>query len=304
MAEPIYDKSSKWMLEHHGRALALLAGMTDVVSCKSVQSEVVHPRQLPDGLLEVRLRGQRNPVPLLVEFCTYPEQRALEQMVDDLMLVKLERGVLPEGLALILCPKGGYELPEQATFASPLGWSKGSLSWKALPMWTLPAERFLSCPDVGMMPFITLMHFEGLPEPVLRCCRERIDREGGRYRANLLAVTQTMMRLRFPMELLELFGGSQAMIESPLMKEFAAEIAAQVDRKRQWKWVADAIRVRFGPLSDSARATLEGLNDEKKLDALHQFAILCPSMEAFLERLAKETAPSPARRSSRRPRKA
>ncbi len=54
MPEPIYDKSSKWMLEHQGRALALLAGMHDVISCKAVHSEVVQPRQLPDGLLEVR----------------------------------------------------------------------------------------------------------------------------------------------------------------------------------------------------------------------------------------------------------
>jgi hypothetical protein len=299
MAEPIYDKSSKWMVEHQGRALALLAGMNDVVSCKAVQSEVVHPRQLPDGLLEVRLRGRRDPVPLLVEFCTYPEQRAIDQMMDDLMLVKLVRGVLPEALALILCPKGGFELPEETTFASPLGWSRGWLSWKALPMWTLPAERFLACPDVGMIPLITLMHFEGPPEPMLRRCRERIDREGGQYRANLLAVTQTMMRLRFSTELLEIFGGSQAMIESPLMKEFAE----QIDRKRQRKSVEDAIRVRFGALSDSARASLEVLSDENKLDALHQFAIICPTLEAFLERLAKETTPPPAPVSSRRSRK-
>jgi hypothetical protein len=198
-----------------------------------------------------------------------------------------------------LCPKGAYELPEQATFGSPLGWSKGWLSWKALPLWTLPAERFLTCADVGIVPFITLMHFEGPPEPVLRRCRERIDREGGRYRANLLAVTQTLMRLRFSGELLELFGGSQAMIESPLIQE----IVAQADRKRQRKSIEDVMRARVGPLPDSARATLEGLKDEKKLDALLELASLCPSMEAFLERLAKETAPPPARQSSRRRRK-
>src|SRR5438876_296162 len=46
MAEPIYDLSSKWLLEHHGRGVTLLGGCRDVVSVKSVQSEVVQPRQL------------------------------------------------------------------------------------------------------------------------------------------------------------------------------------------------------------------------------------------------------------------
>ncbi len=89
------------------------------------------------------------------------------------------------------------------------------------------------------------------------------------------------------------------MIESPLMKEFAREI----DRKRQRKDIEKAIRVRFGALSDSARASLEGLKDEAKLEALFDFAIICPTLEAFLERLSKETTPAPRPTSSRRPRK-
>ncbi len=225
-------------------------------------------------------------MPLLVEFCTYPEKRVVDQMMDDLMLVKQVRGVLPEGLALILCPKGEYMVPEKGEFTSVLGWSKGWLSWKVLPLWTLLAEQMLLCPDVGMVPWITMMHFTGSPEPLLRRCRERIDREGGKQRTNLLAVTQTLMRLRFSGKLLELFGGSQAMIESPLIQE----IVEQADRKRQRKSVVDAIRVRFAPLSDIARVSLDMLNDENKLDDLFQFAITCKTLEAFLERLAKETA--------------
>ncbi len=58
MAEPIYDKSSKWLVEHQGRALAIVGGIKGVVSCKAVQADVVQPRQLPDGLLEVRLKDQ------------------------------------------------------------------------------------------------------------------------------------------------------------------------------------------------------------------------------------------------------
>ena len=80
------------------------------------------------------------------------------------------------------------------------------------------------------------------------------------------------------------------MIESPLMKEFAEQIEHQTRRTD----IEDLIRGRFGTLSDDARARLEGLKDPAKLRALLLFAGLCPTLEAFLERLAKETAPAPA----------
>jgi hypothetical protein len=44
-----YDRSSKWLLEHHGDSLLRLGGLTGVTSCRAVQTEVVQPRQLPDG---------------------------------------------------------------------------------------------------------------------------------------------------------------------------------------------------------------------------------------------------------------
>jgi hypothetical protein len=89
------------------------------------------------------------------------------------------------------------------------------------------------------------------------------------------------------------------MIESPLMKEFAAQIEQQTWRKA----IERHIRRRFGTLPDSARASLEGLRDEGKLLALHDFAPYCPTLEAFLNCLAQETTPAPAPASSRRPRK-
>jgi hypothetical protein len=300
MAEPIYDLSSKWLLEHHGRSVTLLGGLRGVISCKSVQSEVVQPRQLPDGLLEVRLHGRREPVLMLVEFCTYPEKRAVEQIMDGLRLVRQARGVLPDGLALVLRPKGKYAVPQEGIEESALGWSRETLCWKVVPVWTLPAEEMLASPDVGVVPLVPLMSFPGPPEPLLRRCRERIDREGGEQKANLLAVTQTLMKLRFPqVEFLDLFGGSRAMIESPLIKE----IVEQTDRQRQRKVVGRVIRLRFGALSEGAQASLEGIKDEAKLDALHDFAVICPTLEAFLERLVKETTTPPAPVSSRRSRK-
>ena len=68
-------------------------------------------------------------------------------------------------------------------------------------------------------------HFDGPPEPLLRTCRDRIDREApADERENLLAVTQLLARLRYnDSRLFELFGGRQAMIESPVLQELKAE---------------------------------------------------------------------------------
>jgi hypothetical protein len=300
MPQPIYDPSSKWLLEHHGRAVALLGGLRDVISCKSVQSEVVQPRKLPDGLLEVRLRQQSKPALMLVEIATYPEKQVVEQMTDGLRLVRQVRGALPDGLVVVLCPKGKYRVPEEGTSQSVLGWSKETLSWKRVEVWTLPAEETLADPDVGGVPLVPLMHYSGPPEPLLRRCRERIDREGGAQRANLLAVTQSLMKLRFPQQaLLDILGGSRAMIESPLIKE----IVEKADLEARRKVIEEDIQARFGSMPDSARASLQGLTETSKLGTLRRFANTCSTLEAFLERLAKETTPPPAPVSSRRSRK-
>jgi hypothetical protein len=168
-------------------------------------------------------------------------------------------------------------------------------------MWTLPAEETLESPDVGGVVLVPLMHFEGSPEPILRRCRERIDREGGAQRDNLLAVTQIFIKLRFGgQQFLDLFGGSRAMIESTLIKEIVEKTEHQTLRTA----IEDLIKGRFTALPENARATLEGLNDPTRLRALILFAALCRSLDEFLERLVKETASPPARRSSRRSRKA
>jgi hypothetical protein len=40
-------------------------------------------------------------------------------------------------------------------------------------LWTLPAEEMLASPDVGVVPLVPLMAFEGPRDPLLRRCRER-----------------------------------------------------------------------------------------------------------------------------------
>src|SRR5437588_6302201 len=91
-----YDKSRKWLIQHYGDSILRLAGLTDVVSWRPLQAELVQPRRLPDGLLEVRLADASDADLYLLELATYPDRRMAEQIVRDTMLVYLDRGSLPE----------------------------------------------------------------------------------------------------------------------------------------------------------------------------------------------------------------
>jgi hypothetical protein len=152
-------------------------------------------------------------------------------------------------------------------------------------------------PEVGAVSWAVLMAHEGQTEPFLRRCRERIDREGGDQTDELLAVTQTFLSLRYNDQgLLDLFGGDKTMIESPVIDR----LLAQRERKTRQEGIAEVILARFGPLSDDARARLQGVQDDAKLSALNRFAAICPDKEAFVQRLVADTTPPPAPVSSRR----
>src|SRR5690349_8903408 len=104
MAE--FDRSSKWLIEHHGDAILRLAGVREITSWKALQAEVVQPGQLPDGLLEAKRAGCAEPDLYVVEIATYPERRPIRQLSRDALPVYLDRDRLPDALAVILRPKG------------------------------------------------------------------------------------------------------------------------------------------------------------------------------------------------------
>ncbi len=82
-----YDKSSKWLIQHHGGSILRLAGIEKIATWRPAQAEVVQPSQMPDGLLEVRLEGEAHDDLFLLEVSTYPERRVEDQLTRDLMLV-------------------------------------------------------------------------------------------------------------------------------------------------------------------------------------------------------------------------
>jgi hypothetical protein len=70
-----YDPNSKWMIRHHGAAILRMAGFGNIGPWKAVQAEPVHPRRLPDGLIEAQSPSRTRPTLFVLEISTYPYQR-------------------------------------------------------------------------------------------------------------------------------------------------------------------------------------------------------------------------------------
>ena len=223
-------------------------------------------------------------------------------MCDNLRLVRQARGVLVDAVVLCLCPRGSYRVPESAEVTSPLGWSAEALRWKVVELWTLSAEELLTAPDIGAVTMASLAKHDGPPEVLLQRCRDRIDREGGEQRANLLAVAEVFARLHFDKpELLDILGGSNIMIESPWLQE----IADKSERKGCVRSMHRTLQRRFGSVTPSITAGLEQVKDLDRLDRLTDHATDCASLEAF-EVFLREELPKPrpaSTRGKRRPKK-
>jgi hypothetical protein len=216
-----YDKTSKWLIQHHGDSILRLAGVRDVVAWRPLQAELVQPRQLPDGLLEVRCAGQAEPDLYLLELATYPERRLRDQVLGDVALAYLDRLELPEVVVLVLHPKGTLRATGGVALSSRRGWTKWAARWRVVELWTLAAADLLALGDVGVVPWVPLARIDGPPEPVIRQCRDRIDRDApANEHANLLAVTQILAKLRYnDPRLLTILGGTRAMNESEVVRE-------------------------------------------------------------------------------------
>jgi hypothetical protein len=57
----LYNRSSKWLIQHCGDALLRLAGVSGIRAWRALQAEVIQPRQLPDGVLEIYFEGKEDP---------------------------------------------------------------------------------------------------------------------------------------------------------------------------------------------------------------------------------------------------
>jgi len=128
---------------------------------------------------------------------------------------------------------------------------------------------------------VPLARFQGPAAPILEQCRQRIEEQSPPdERANLLAVSQVLARLRYnDAKLLGILGGTQVMIESPLIQEIVAKSKQQALRV--------VLQARFGSVPAEVTERLRAVDSERKLEALIKHAVRCADLQAFLKRLPK-----------------
>jgi predicted transposase YdaD len=283
-----YDTSCKWMIQHYAAAILRLAGFRNIASWKPLQAEPVHPRRLPDGLIEVQQPGGRKPIYFVLEASSYPYKRLAKQASDDALLVYLERGVVPEVVALVLHPRGKRPTPSKLVLPSEAGFASIHVYWKVVELWTIPAEELLATGDVGLIPWVPLAQFEGSPEPIFRECRTRLERDAPpAERESLLVATHFLAGLRYnDPGVFQLLGGSKAMIKvkSPLIREIIEEANQEGKRETKEDDVVTVLVTRFGAKAKAVKAELKKVRDDR-LEALLALAVTCPDLDAFRKQL-------------------
>jgi hypothetical protein len=244
----------------------------------------VAPRRLPDGLLEVSFPGEQLTTPFLVEIVSYADSRADDQVLDDILLVALDRQTVPEVISLVLHPRGNAQVQGRRQRASRRGLTRLHADWNVVELWTVEAEPLLAANDVGLVPWVPLAHFDGPPETLLRRCREQIDRLAKPEELDsLLAVTQLLGGLRFTRDMLKaIFGGGRPMIESPRLDELLNEKAALVFHTA----IQIVLKSRFGDPPLDVVTALRGIQEESRLQELVSWAAQCADLSAFQTRLS------------------
>ena len=122
------------------------------------------------------------------------------------------------------------------------------------------------------------------PAPViLQECRRIIDAKAKpEEHGNLLAVTQVLMDLvHYDAPLYAIFGGKEAMIESPLLNELIDEKVAE----RSQQDVLEVLEARFGLVPLDVAQRVKQVRNADNLSQLIRQAARCPDLEAFRQAL-------------------
>jgi hypothetical protein len=290
------DRSGKWLLTHHGDAILRLGGITGFTAWKALQAETIAPRRLPDGLIEVRFPGEAEPTLVLVEIETYPDSDADRQVLDDLMLIAVDRKTVPEVVSLVLKPKGNLTVTGASERTSPRGRTKLGGLWPVVRLWELDAESLLNSPDVGLIPWAPLARTTLEPDELMTRCRDRLVQvPDANDQAGLLAVTGILAGLAFPGRSFNLFGGSKmlsnviatAILESPALQEVMKDVIREQVRtglraETLREGTLAELNTRFGSVPAECETTLNALTDETRLKALLRLAVTCPDLATFV----------------------
>ena len=207
------------------------------------------------------------------------------------MLVTADRGRVPEVASLVLKPKGNQVVTGGATRASRRGTTEVSGRWPVVNVWELDAEALLAAGDPGLIPWVPLARTDRSTDDVLADCRDRIAGVADpRDRSGLAAVTVILAGLAYPgRNILSLFGGAEAMIESPVLDEVMDIVRKRERMAAVRESLIAFLGARFGPLPAGIHAVVTDVNDLGRLNDLVRQAATCPNMAAFAASIGSES---------------
>jgi hypothetical protein len=282
------DRSGKWVLTSRPDSLLRLAGLTGFTSWRAVPPEVVAPKRIPDGLVELTFPDRTDPVPALIELATYPKRELAEQIVDDAALVYLNSGVWPEAVTFVLHPRGTYRLPSETTISSPRGTCSMTFRWRVVEMWTLDGRTLLDSGDVGLVPWVPLTHLGADPVQELRECHERILRDTPPRDVDfMLNVLRVFTRFVYDKRVeRDALGGSpmlpeHVLIEMPFIQEMIEEARTETTLKTKRDSILAVIEARFGSSPTDLDVQLAAIRSIDRLQQLTRLAVTCPDPESF-----------------------
>jgi hypothetical protein len=145
------------------------------------------------------------------------------------------------------------------------------------------SSKWLATGEPGLMPWVPLTRLDGPAPTILQECRRIIDEKAKpEEHANLLAVTQVLVGLvHHDAALYAIFGGKEAMIESPILKELLDEKVAE----RTQQDVLEVLEARFGPVSLDMVQRVKQVTNADQLSQLIKQAARCPDLETFRQAL-------------------
>jgi hypothetical protein len=232
---------------------------------------------------------------VLVEIESYASNDVDRQVLDDIALVYLEHRQVPMVVSLILKNKGNIVVRGECVRTSVDGQVQFIARWPVVRLWEQDAEALFAENDASLIPWIPLARTEQSAEEIATRCVEQLTAVADRAeRSALFAVTRIFAGLAHPelrASFAHIFGGMRAMIESPVLDEVREYLRdlylTEGQLTTQRAAVHDTLDVRFEHVTPEIVAQLDAIDDLVWLKALLRFAITCPTIDAFANKLAE-----------------
>ena len=97
-------------------------------------------------------------------------------MLRDALLVRLDLGVWPDAVTLVLRPHGVAKVAGALEDSSQGGTSHFAFAWRVIEFWKLQAEDLLTSDGLGLIPLAPLTQYNGTKADLLKKCRDKLDR--------------------------------------------------------------------------------------------------------------------------------